>query len=99
MSYGFIKEVDLSFSVAVLKTEEALKKQGFSILTRIDVQSKFREKLNIDFPKYLILGACNAQLAYQAIKSEWNIGILLPCNVIVYEKNKGVWIGITKPSQ
>lgn len=99
MNYGFIKKIDLSFDDALLKVTEELKKEGFGILTTIDAQEKFKEKLNIDFPKYKILGACNPAMAHKAISAEWNIGLLLPCNVIVYEKENSVWVGIIKPSQ
>ncbi len=98
MNYGFVKPTDLAFDDALRKVEEELQKEGFKILTKIDAQAKFREKLNIDFPKYLILGACNPILAHEAILAEWNIGLLLPCNVIVYEKDARVWVGIMKPS-
>lgn len=98
MKYGFVKPTDLAFDDALGKVEKELQKEGFKILTTIDAQAKFREKLNIDFPKYLILGACNPKLAHEAIAAEWNIGLLLPCNVIVYEKDAKVWVGIMKPS-
>lgn len=99
MNYGFIKKIDLAFDDALVKVEEELKKEGFGILTTIDAQEKFKEKLNIDFPKYKILGACNPAMAHKAISEEWNVGLLLPCNVIVYEKEGSVWVGIIKPSQ
>lgn len=99
MKYGYVKETDLDFDDAMVRIEEELHKEGFKVLTRIDVQAKFKEKLNIDFPKYWILGACNPKLAYEAISVEWNIGLLLPCNIIVYEKDNQVGIGIMKPSE
>ena len=99
MKYGFVKKVDLSFDDALIKAEEELKKEGFGILTKIDVKDKFKEKLDIDFPKYQILGACNPKIAHTAISTEWNIGLLLPCNVIVYEKENAVYFGIMKPTQ
>jgi uncharacterized protein (DUF302 family) len=98
MNYGFAKETDLEFDEAMQKVEQELQKEGFKILTTIDAQAKFKEKLNIDFPRYMILGACNPKLAHKAISTEWNIGLLLPCNVIVYEKNYKVWVGIMKPT-
>lgn len=98
MDYGFVKKIDLRFDNAVREIEEELLKEGFKVLTTIDVQAKFKEKLNIDFPKYVILGACNPGLAHKAISAEWNIGLLLPCNVIVYEKDTNVWVGIMKPT-
>lgn len=99
MTYGFIKDIKLTFEEAVTKVTEELKKEGFGILIRIDVQEKFKEKLNIDFPRYQILGACNPKMAHRAISTEWNIGLLLPCNVIVYEKENTVYVGIIKPTQ
>ncbi len=99
MKYGFVKATDLTFDDALEKVEKELEKEGFKILTTIDAQAKFKEKLNIDFPKYMILGACNPKLAHEAISAEWNIGLLLPCNVIVYEKNGKVWLGVLKPSE
>jgi len=99
MNYGFIKKIDLAFDDALVKVTDELKKEGFGILTTIDAQEKFKEKLNIDFPKYKILGACNPAMAHKAISMEWNVGLLLPCNVIVYEKENSVWVGIIKPSQ
>jgi uncharacterized protein (DUF302 family) len=99
MNYGFVKKVGLSFDDTLIKAEEELKKEGFGILTKIDVKDKFKEKLDIDFPKYQILGACNPKIAHTAISTEWNIGLLLPCNVIVYEKENAVYFGIIKPTQ
>lgn len=99
MNYGFIKKTNLSFDDTLEKVENELKQEGFGILTRIDVKDKFKEKLGIDFPKYQILGACNPKMAHQAIDAEWNIGLLLPCNVIVYEKDSNTWVGIIKPSE
>ncbi|UCF71419.1 MAG: DUF302 domain-containing protein [candidate division WOR-3 bacterium] len=98
MDYGFVKKTELEFDSALKKIEEELQKEGFKILTKIDVQGKFREKLNIDFPKYMILGACNPELAHNAISAEWDIGLLLPCNVIVYEKSREVWVGVMRPT-
>ncbi len=99
MVYGFIKKLNLSFDEALKKVEDELKKEGFGILNRIDVKGKFKEKLGIDFPRYQILGACNPKMAHKAISVEFNVGLLLPCNVIVYEKEKSVWVGIIKPTQ
>ena len=99
MNYGFIKKVDLLFGETLAKVEEELKKEGFKILTQIDVQQKFKEKLNIEFPKYLILGACNPKMAHKAISAEWDIGLLLPCNVTIYEKDDDVWVGVMRPTQ
>jgi uncharacterized protein (DUF302 family) len=86
MSYGFSRTVSLSYESAIEKVTEELKKEGFGILTTIDVKETLKKKLNVDFNKYVILGACNPPLAYQALQAEEQVGLLLPCNVIVYEK-------------
>ena len=86
MSYGFSKTVSLSYESTIEKVTEELKKEGFGVLTTIDVKETLRKKLNVDFNKYIILGACNPPFAYQALQSEEQVGLLLPCNVIVYEK-------------
>ena len=88
-SYGFTRKVDFPFAEAVLQTTEALKKEGFGVLTEIDMKAKLKEKLDVDFRNYVILGACNPSLAYQALQEELNLGLLLPCNVIVYEDENG----------
>lgn len=98
LNYGFIKEVEISLEEAVRKVTEELKKEGFGILTKIDVRDKFREKLGIEFKKYVILGACNPSSAHKAILAEENIGLMLPCNVIVYEKGNKTIISIIKPT-
>jgi uncharacterized protein (DUF302 family) len=98
MDYGFVKEINLEFGDAMQKVERELQREGFKILTTIDAQAKFKEKLNIDFPKYMILGACNPKLAHEAISAEWNIGLLLPCNIIVYEKDNKVLVGVIRPT-
>jgi uncharacterized protein (DUF302 family) len=86
MKYGISKRTELSFNDAVTKVTEALKKEGFGILTTIDVQETMKKKLNVEFQKYIILGACNPPLALKALLAEEDIGLLLPCNIIVFEK-------------
>jgi uncharacterized protein (DUF302 family) len=83
--YGFVREIPVAFDEAVERTREALKDEGFGILSEIRMDEKFKEKLNIDFRKYVILGACNPPLAYKTVQEDINIGLLLPCNVVVYE--------------
>jgi len=81
MDYGTTVTTDLSFDDAVARTREALQEQGFGVLTEIDVQATLKSKLDQDMEQYLILGACNPQLAHQALDIERDIGLLLPCNV------------------
>ncbi|GMU97028.1 MULTISPECIES: DUF302 domain-containing protein [Ignavibacterium] len=86
MKYGFSKTTDYTFEEAIQKVTDELKKEGFGVLTTIDVKETLKNKLNVDFKKYMILGACNPPLAHQALQAEEELGLLLPCNVIVYEK-------------
>jgi len=85
MNYGYKRVVQLSFKNANIRIRETLKEQGFGVLTEIDVRKTLKEKLNKDFKKYVILGACNPPLAFQALNDEEAIGLLLPCNVILWE--------------
>ena len=80
---------DLTFEEAVDKTTEALKKEGFGVLTEIDIKATLKKKLGVDFQSYKILGACNPGFAHQALRAEDKIGTMLPCNVIVQEKKDG----------
>jgi uncharacterized protein (DUF302 family) len=98
IDYGFTKKLDISFDETVTKVTEALKREGFSVLTTIDIQQKFKEKLGIDFQRYLILGACNPTFAHKAIVAEENIGLMLPCNILVYEKDRKTVLAVIKPS-
>lgn len=95
--YGIRTTIDASYEEAISKVTEALRKEGFGILTEIDVKETIKKKLEKDFPKYIILGACNPQLAYQALNSETEIGLLLPCNVIVYEKEGKTFVSAQDP--
>lgn len=85
VSYGLKKTVTMSVEDADQRIRDELKKEGFGILTEIDVKATLKEKIGVDFRPYKILGACNPPLAHQALSSETDIGLLLPCNVIVYE--------------
>lgn len=98
MEYGYKKELDLSYEKAVEKTREELKKEGFGILNEIDVKATLKKKLDVDFDNYVILGACNPPNAFKALKAEQDIGLMLPCNVIVYEKGGKTIVSAIKPT-
>jgi uncharacterized protein (DUF302 family) len=87
--YGIRKQLDIPYEQAVEKATAALKGEGFGVLTEIDVKATLKAKLGADFQRYVILGACNPPLAHQALQSELEIGLMLPCNVIVYETQDG----------
>lgn len=89
MGYYFSKILGIPFDEAIIKVTNELRKEGFGIITEIDVKETLKKKLNIDFKKYRILGACNPSFAYQALQAEDKIGTMLPCNVIVQETLKG----------
>ncbi|MEO8763469.1 MAG: DUF302 domain-containing protein [Ginsengibacter sp.] len=89
MPYYFSKTTEDDFDTALVKVTEELKHEGFGILTEIDVQETFRKKLNVNFRRYKILGACNPDFAYQALIAEDKIGTMLPCNIIVQEHENG----------
>ena len=89
MSYYFNKVVNMSFDEAINKVTEELKKEGFGVLTQIDVKEALKKKINVDFRRYKILGACNPQYAHKALQAEDKIGTMLPCNVVVQERDDG----------
>ncbi len=89
MSYYISKTINADFDQAIHDVSEKLKEIGFGVLTRIDINEKLKEKLNVDFRKYTILGACNPSFAYEALQLESKLGVLLPCNVIVQEVGEG----------
>lgn len=98
MKYYFSKVLNVSFEEAIERVTSELKKQEFGVLTTIDLKEKFKDKLNVEFKKYTILGACNPALAHQALEKEDKLGLLLPCNVVVQEKDEGqVEISIIDP--
>lgn len=97
MEYYMTKTVDMSYDDAIEKVSEELKKVGFGILTTIDVKSTLKNKLDVDFQKYMILGACNPSLAHSALQAEIEIGLLLPCNVIVYEEDDKTVVSFLNP--
>lgn len=90
MKYYLTKEIKKEFDEAITLLVEALKKEGFGILAEIDVKDTLKKKIDVDFRRYRILGACNPHLAYRALMTEDKIGVLLPCNFIVQEKNPGL---------
>ena len=89
MSYYFTKTIEGDFEKTIEKVTEELKKEGFGILTEIDVKATLKKKLDVDFYNYMILGACNPPYAYKALQTEDKIGTMLPCNVIVQERELG----------
>jgi uncharacterized protein (DUF302 family) len=91
------KKINLSFEETIAKVKNSLKDQGFGILTEIDVKETLKKKLDIDYPNYKILGACNPHLAKRALDLDQEIGTLLPCNVIVYETDDGIQVSIQNP--
>jgi uncharacterized protein (DUF302 family) len=88
-SYGLARTVPLPYEAAIERTRDALKQQGFGVLTEIDVKATLKQKLDADFRPYVILGACNPPLAYRALSADLGIGLLLPCNVVVYDNGDG----------
>ena len=98
MSYGYKKQLGIPFAQAVERTKAALINEGFGILTEIDVRDTLQKKLNIKYDNYIILGVCNPSLAYQALQLEKEIGLLLPCNVIVYEDDGKVFASAILPT-
>ena len=98
MAYYFSKILTISFDEAIARVTEELKKEGFGVLTRIDVHDAFKEKLDVDFRHYSILGACNPKLAHKALSNRPDAGLMLPCNVVVEENEDGVLVRIVDPA-
>jgi len=86
---GMVQETNLSYDDVLAKLPELLKAEGFGILTRIDLKATLKEKIGVDFRRYQILGACNPKFAHQALTIDPSVGVLLPCNVVVYERDGG----------
>lgn len=98
MAYYNSRQVEYSFEDTIKKVSEELKNEGFGVLTEIDVKETLKKKLDLDFRKYKILGACNPPFAYKALQEEDNIGVLLPCNIVVQEKENGkVFVSMVNP--
>lgn len=99
MSYHNSKIVNYSFYETITKVTGELKKEGFGVLTEIDVKETLKKKLDVDFKNYKILGACNPSFAYKALQTEETLGVLLPCNVVVQEKDEKVQVSIVNPME
>jgi len=84
MAYGYKRQVELTYELAVEKVKAELQKEGFGVLTEIDVRATVKKKLGVDFDKYVILGACNPPFAHKALLAEKDVGLVLPCNVVVF---------------
>lgn len=97
--YGYKREFQSSFETVLEKTREALKNEGFGVLTEIDIKAKFKEKLDKDFNDYIILGACNPGFAYEALGTDLDVGLLLPCNVVVYASDAGTAVSAIDPEK
>ena len=95
--YGFGTKVGLAYPDAVARTVDLLNEEGFGVLTQIDVQKTLKEKLGVEFRRYIILGACNPPQAHRALQAEPEIGLILPCNVIVYEERGGSVVSVMDP--
>ena len=98
INYGFTRELDIPYKIVIEMAIAALKQEGFGILTEINIMEKMKDKLGIDARNYIILGACNPPNAYKAILAEENIGLMLPCNVIVYEKGGKTVLSVIRPT-
>jgi uncharacterized protein (DUF302 family) len=96
--YGYKKSLEIGYEEAIEKVKEELTKQGFGVLTEINVKETLKKKLDVDFDKYLILGACNPPSAFKALQLEKEIGLMLPCNVIVYEEDGTTFVSAILPT-
>ncbi len=96
-SIGLTVHLPIPYEQAIGRTTDALKAEGFGVLTEIDVKATMKKKLDVDFRRYVILGACNPPLAHQALSASLDIGLLLPCNVIVYEEGEGSVVSLVDP--
>jgi len=98
MEYGYKRQVKGSYDEVVQRARAELKKEGFGVITEIDVKKTVKEKLGADFANYIILGACNPPFAHKALLAERDIGLFMPCNVIVYEDKEAVFVSAIKPT-
>ena len=97
--YGYKKQVNLDYDAAVEKTRDELKKEGFGVATELDVKKTIKKHLDVDFDRYIILGACNPPFAYKALQEERDIGLMMPCNLVVYEDGGNVFVASVLPTQ
>lgn len=97
-AYSFTKQINMTYDKALEIIPGKLKEEGFGVLTEIDVKATLKKKLDVDFPKYMILGACNPPFAHKSLLAESDIGVLLPCNVVIYEKDGKTILSVMKPS-
>ncbi len=97
--YGYKKETKLNYFQAVSKVKDELQKEGFGVLTEIDVKATLKKKLDVDYDDYVILGACNPSFAYKSLQSEKDIGLLLPCNILVYMDKGKTFVSAILPTQ
>lgn len=95
--YAFRARIDAPYAAALARVKEALKAEGFGVLTEVDVKSTFAEKLGVDFREYVILGACNPSLSHRALSQELDAGLVLPCNVVIYKDEDGTAVVIADP--
>jgi uncharacterized protein (DUF302 family) len=98
MTYGYKRQIKGAYDEVAQRVKAELKKEGFGVMSEIDVKAQLKEKLNVDFDNYVILGACNPPFAYQALQAEKDIGLLMPCNVIVYEDKGKVFVAAIRPT-
>lgn len=96
-AYGLSRQLSVPYEEVLERVKSALKDEGFGVLTEIDVRETLKEKLQVDFRKYDIIGACNPPLAYRALQAELQVGLLLPCNVVVYEEGEGSVVAAFDP--
>ena len=96
--YSYKKQINSGFEDALVKVKEELKKEGFGVLTEIDAKETLKKKLNVDLPNYIILGACNPPFAHKALEVEQEVGLMLPCNVILFEDKEKVFVSTILPT-
>jgi uncharacterized protein (DUF302 family) len=96
--YNYKRKINASFEEAIEKTREELTKEGFGVLTEINVKTTFKKKLDVDYDDYIILGACNPPFAYKSLQAEKDIGLLLPCNVIIYREDNETFVSAVMPT-